>query len=88
MWQHRIEIQTDLSGEAGFSASTKLQGVSDEIDAVEPESGVGQLEVTLGVPEGGLLGRSEAEHVEELDDDGQFVEFSGADLQLPSSGDR
>ena len=88
LWQHRVEIQSDLSCEAGFSASSELQGVSDKIDAVEPKSGFGQLEVTLGVPEGGLAGRSEAEHIEELDDDGQFVEFSGTDLQLPFAGDR
>ena len=88
LWQHRVEIQPDLSGEGGFAAPTKLQGVSDEIDAVESEPGIGQLEVALCIPESGLLGRSEAEHIEELDDDGQFVEFSGTDLQLPSAGDR
>ena len=85
--QHRVEVESDLSGERGFTASTQLERVSDEVDAIELDAGSCDLEVALRVSEGGLLLWTEAEDIEELHDDGQLIEFSGAYLKLSSSHD-
>lgn len=85
--QHRVEVESDLSGERGFTASSQVERVADEVDAIELDAGSCDLEVALRVAEGGLLLWSEAEDIEELHDDGQLIEFSGADLKFSSAHD-
>ncbi len=85
--QHGVEVESDLSGERGLTSSSELEGVADEVDAIELDARSCDLEVALCVAEGGLLLWCEAEDIKELNDDGQLIEFSGADLKLSSSHD-